>query len=121
MRRVSGKLNRVFVSVYLLLKDVRRHFRLADKALGDAAADVDCSRHARADSNLRHVQNVLHDVELKVVLLFKPRPGNAYSDPTFGDTRTKNRNTRFVSGGQDAVFRSNLSQFAAEQMQELAR
>ena len=41
MRRISRELNRVFVAVNLLLENVRRHFRLTKKTLGDAAADVD--------------------------------------------------------------------------------
>ena len=41
MRSVSGELNRVLVAVDLLLENVRRHFSLPQKTLGDAAADID--------------------------------------------------------------------------------
>src|SRR2546425_7455685 len=40
MRRVGRELNRVLVAVNLLLENVRRHFCLPKKTLGDAAADV---------------------------------------------------------------------------------
>src|SRR5947199_5685746 len=69
--RVGGELNRVLVPVDLLMKNVRRHFGLANETLGDATADVNYTGDARPDGDLGHVQHVLHDVELKVVLLFE--------------------------------------------------
>ena len=64
MRSIGRKLNGILVTVNLLLEDVRRHFSLAKKALGDAAADIDDARDPGANRDLGHVQNVLLDVEL---------------------------------------------------------
>src|SRR5258708_28934206 len=121
MRRVSGDLNRVLVTVDLLFENVRRHFSLTDEALGDAAAQIDYARGARADGNLRQIQNILHDVELKVVLLFKASACDAYGDSAVSYSRTENRHARFVSRGQHAVFSGDLCEFAAQQVQKLAR
>ena len=41
MRRVGGNLNRVLMTVHLLLEDMGRHFCLTNKTLGDAAAQID--------------------------------------------------------------------------------
>src|SRR5713226_2913274 len=40
MRRIGGDLNRVLVTVDLLLENVRRHLCLTNEALGDAAAQI---------------------------------------------------------------------------------
>src|SRR4030095_12476043 len=67
VRGIGGKVNGILVTVNLLLEDVRRHFSLAQKALGDAAADIDHAGDPGANRYLGHVQHVLHDVELKVI------------------------------------------------------
>ena len=79
------------------------------------------ARGARADGNLRQIQNVLHDIELKVVLLFKPRAGDAHGDAAIADSRTENGHARFVSRGQHAVLGGDLRKFAAQQVQKFAR
>ncbi len=109
------------MTVDLLLENVRRHLCLTNEALGDAAAQIDNARGARAESNLRQIQNILHDVELKVVLLFKARAGDAYGDAAVSDSRTENRHARFVSRGQHAVLGGDLREFAAQQVQKFAR
>ncbi len=65
MRSVRRDLNRVLMAVHLLFEDVRRHFSLANETLGDAAAQIDYAGDARAQSDLRQIQNVLHDIELR--------------------------------------------------------
>src|SRR5882724_3800743 len=121
MRGVRRDLNCVLVAVYLLFEDVRRHFSLANEALGNAATQINDSGDARAQSDLRQIQNVLNDVELKVVFLLETGTGDADSDAAIGDARTENRHPRFVSRGEHTVFGGNLSQFTTQQMQELAR
>src|SRR5215471_18409911 len=96
MRRIRRKLNRVLVTVDLLLEDMRRHLGLADKALGDAAADVNDPGDARADRDLGHVEHVLNDVELKIVFLLKTRAGDPDRNTALRDPGAKYRHARFV-------------------------
>src|SRR5947207_10174500 len=119
MWRVSGDLNRILVAVNLLFENVRGHLGLAQETLRYAAADVDDSGYACPNGNLRHVEHVLHDVELKVVLLLETRTRDPNSNPAVGDPRTKNRDPRLVSRRQHTIFCGDLGKFAAEQMQEL--
>src|SRR5207302_4906940 len=121
MRRVGGDLNRVLVTQYLLFEDVRGHLSLAHETFGNAADEIDYSRHTRAQGNLRQVKHILNQIKMEIVFLFKARTGDPNCNATVTDARTKYRYTRFVSGSQDAVFRSNLCEFAAEQVKELAR
>src|SRR5207302_5089747 len=120
MRRVGGDLNRVLVTQYLLFEDVRGHLSLAHETFGNAAAEIDYSRHARAQGNLRQVEHILNQIKMEIVFLFKARTGDAYGNPAVADPGAKDRHARFVSCRQNAVFRGNLCKFAAEQVKELA-
>src|ERR1700730_5249185 len=119
MRRVGGDLNRILVAVNLLFENVRGHLCLAQETLRYAAADVNDSGYACANGDLRHVEHVLHVVELKVVLLFETSTRDPNSNSAVGEPRTKHRTPRLVSCRQHAIFRGDLREFAAEQMQEL--
>ena len=46
---------------------------------------------------------------------------NADRDGGIGDTRAEDRHFGFVCRSQDAIFRSDLGQLAAQQVQKLAR
>ena len=58
---------------------------------------------------------------MKVVLLFEARAGDADGHAAVHDAGTEHGHARFVRGGENAVFRSNLREFATQQMQKLSR
>src|SRR5262249_37087925 len=121
MRRVSGDLNRILVTVNLLFENVGRHFSLAQKAFSDAATDIDHAGDARANADLGHVQHVLDDIELKIIFLFKPGTGDSDCDAAVCDAGAKDRDPRLIGRGEHSILRCDLSQLTAEQMQKLTR
>jgi len=66
-------------------------------------------------------KNVLDNVGGEIVFLLETRSGDPHCDATIPDARTEHRDTRFIRGGQHPIFRGNLCQFPAKQMQKLAR
>ena len=74
-----------------------------------------------AARDVHHVEHVLNDIEHEVVLLLKTGGRDAHRDAAISHCRTENRHSRFISRGEQPVFRSNLRQLSSEQVQELAR
>src|SRR6185437_786062 len=120
MRRVSGNLNRVFMSVVMLFLQERRDCCLLYKTLRGAATKIDDSGDARMRHHIHHIEHILLDVENKAVLLFEPRTRNSNSKPTIGNCRTEDRNPRFISRRKYAILGSNLRKLATEQVKKLA-
>ena len=89
MGRVGRDGDRVLVAARRNLDDVGGDFRLLDEALRGPAAQVYDARDARARRDLRHVENVLDDVELKIVLLLEARGGDADADGAIRDGRAE--------------------------------
>src|ERR1700730_11220394 len=96
MRRIGGNLNCVFVSVVMVFENRAGAFRLLQKTLRSAAAQIDHARNAGAHADLHHVQYILHDVEIKVILLLKARGGDADGDAAVGQSWTENWHASFV-------------------------
>ena len=99
----------------------RRECRLLNKTLRCAAAETEYSGHARVNHDIHHIEHVLNDVEHEVVLLLETCACDPDGEATVGNRRTEDRHSRFVSGSKHAVLGGDLGQFAAKQMQELAR
>src|SRR5438128_10962160 len=121
MRRIRRDLNCVLVTVMMVFEDRRRSLSLLDKTLSGAAAEIDHSGNTGPHADAHHVQNVLDDIKLKIVLLLNPCCRYPYRDAAVGNRGAKDRHARFVSRSHHAVFRRNLGQLAAEQMEKLAR
>src|SRR5688572_1594291 len=116
MRGVGRNLNRVFVPVMMIFGDKGGDFSLLNEALGCAATQIDNSSNPGASGNVHHVEHVLYDVEHEVVLLLKTRRRNTYGDSAIRHRRAENRNPGFVGRSENAVLRSNLRQFATDQL-----
>src|SRR2546423_4195843 len=121
MWRFRRNLYGVLVTAWRRLHNVRGKLHLLHEAFGRAAAKVNRACHTGFSENLRHVQNILHYVELEVVLLVEARSADAYGERAIHDGRAEDWHARFVSGGEHAVFRCNLGQFPAKHVQKLAR
>ncbi len=88
MRGVGRDLNRILVTLMVILEDERRNLSLLNKTLRSAATEIDDSGETRAGGDVCHVEHVVDLVEDEVVLLFETRGGNSNGDAAIGDGRT---------------------------------
>src|ERR1044071_5326910 len=82
MWSVGRDLNRVLVSVMMLLLHERRERGLLDKTLRSATTEIQDARHPRVSHDIHHVQHILNEIEHEVVLLFKTSPGDTDCETT---------------------------------------
>src|SRR6266545_7505258 len=118
---VGSDLNGILVTLMVILEDEGRDLCLLNKTFRCATAQIDNPSKARARRDVCHVQHVLDDVKHEVVLLFKTRGGNSNRNAAIGDGRTKDRHSRFICRGKNAIFRGNLrSEEHTSELQSLA-
>src|SRR5215813_1727697 len=121
MRRVGSDLHGVFVTVMLLFEDIRSRLALLNKTLRRAPTEIYNTRNSCFAVDVHHVEYILDDIEHEVVLLLKSRSGNTHGDTAIGNRGAEDRHAGFISRSQYSVFGGDLSQLAAQQMQELPR
>src|SRR6185436_20321110 len=97
MRRVSSYLNCILVTMMMVLGYEGRNFGLLNKAFRSSTAEIDNSCDSSTSCDVHHVENVLDDIEHKVILLLKAGRCDTYSNATVGYGWTKDRNSRLVS------------------------
>src|ERR1044072_95645 len=79
---VGRDLNRVLVSVMMLLLHERRERGLLNKTLRGAATEIQDTGHARVSHDIHHAQHILNEIEHEFFLLFKPSPGDTDCETT---------------------------------------
>src|ERR1044072_8296963 len=88
---VGRDLNRVLVSVMMLLLHERRERGLLNKTLRGATTEIQDTRHARVSHDIHHVQHVMNEIEHEVVVLYKTSPGDTECETTVDNCRTEDR------------------------------
>src|SRR5215210_2986388 len=96
MRRVGRDLDRVLVTLMVVLEDERRNFCLLHKTFRRATAEIYHAREPRARSDVGHVQYVLNDVKHEVIFLFKTSGRDSDRDAAVSNCGAENRHASFI-------------------------
>src|SRR5258708_32535688 len=82
MRGIGCNGNRVFMTSCRYLNDTGGNLGLLDKTLGGATAQINNAGYASTCRDLRYIEHVLDDVELKVALFLESRTSDAHRNRT---------------------------------------